>query len=98
MPKGCFYFYLDLPNGYRVLAYTDMDNQLSNNDSKITENGVTENLKDVEVGSFLPYTSIITVKVNLDLIVIPSDIGNANAWAVATEDSYTVMASYEGRS
>ena len=94
LPKGCFYFYLDLPTGYRVLAYTDKENKLDDNNSKY--NG--EYLKDVEVGSFLPFTSIITAKINLDMIIIPSTTTNQSAWAVTTTNSNNVRATYEGRS
>ena len=84
LPKGYFYFYVDLPNGYVAKAYTDMDNQISTS----TEPGASED------GAFLPKTSIITVKVALDLVIDAGTADDSSVWAVKTSDIYTVQASY----
>ena len=87
LPKGYFYFHVDLPNGYVAKAYTDMPNQLDESTDKV---GSTN-----EPGSFLPKTSIITIKVALD-IVIDAGTGaeDTSVWAVKTSDIYTVQATF----
>ena len=87
VPKGYFYFYVDLPDGYKALAYTDMANQL--NISKTPD-------KD-EKGSFLPFTSIITQKVALEIDIHKGSGDEAGAWAISTTDIYTRNATYSGQ-
>lgn len=82
LPRGYFYFSIDLPNGYVVTATTDMKNQLYK--SNIT----------AEDGSFLPYTSIITKTVQLEFVVREGEDEAAKAWAIATSDIYTRDATY----
>ena len=96
LPKGYFYFYLDLPTGYIAKCKTDMLNQLSNQTGTIY--GTDEVLKDVEEGSFVPYTSIITQTVNLEIIVSKGSGADASAWAVSTSDLYTREIEYIGSS
>ena len=88
LPKGYFYFYIDLPNGYVVTATTDMANQLDKSSDKITS--------AVEAGAFLPFSSIITKTVALEFIVKEGTGDDATAWAVTTSDIYTRKATYLG--
>ena len=96
LPKGYFYFYLDLPTGYVAKCVTDMENQLSKQTSTIY--GTTTVLKDEEEGSFVPYTSIITQTVNLDIIISRGSGADASAWAVSTSDLYNRQVTYVGNS
>ncbi len=89
LPKGYFYFYLDLPTGYIARCVTDMENQLSKQ---------TAAIKDEEEGSFVPYTSIITQTVNLEIIISRGSGADASAWAVSTSDLYTREVDYVGNS
>ena len=82
LPRGYFYFSIDLPNGYAVTATTDMKNQLY------------RNYIAAEDGSFLPYTSIITKTVQLEFVVREGENESAKAWAIATSDIYTRNATY----
>ncbi len=84
LPKGYFYFYVDLPNGYVAKAYTDMPNQIVTG----TEPGKSEE------GAFLPFTSIITQKVALDIVIDAGTAADSSVWAVKTSDIYTVKATY----
>lgn len=82
LPKGYFYFYIDLPQGYTVTAKLDMANQIDKNQ----EPGKTE------VGSFLPFTSIIPKTIKLDFIVSEGENGTSGAWGVSTTDIVSVNA------
>ena len=85
LPKGYFYFYIDLPDGYYVTVTTDMENQLSTSSS---------NIQEAEEGSFLPITYIFTKTINLTYIVYEGKGDNKSVWAVATSDIYTRQATY----
>ena len=87
LPKGYFYFYIDLPDGYVVSATTDMENQLSKQSNEI---------KTKEEGSFLPYTYILTKTIHLEYIVSLGTNEDKSVWAVATSDIYTRQATYKG--
>jgi len=87
VPKGYFYFYVDLPDGYKALAYTDMANQLN----------ITKTPDKDEKGSFLPFTSIITQKVALEIDIHKGSGDEAGAWAISTTDIYTRNATYSGQ-
>ena len=86
LPKGYFYFSLDLPTGYSVTVSTDMTNQIDES----TAPGSTEN------GSFLPFTSIITKTIYLQFVVDEGDHKQTAAWSVSTSDIYTRNATYTG--
>nr|MCR5112935.1 hypothetical protein [Acholeplasmatales bacterium] len=86
LPKGYFYFYVDLPNGYVVSATTDMANQ-------INTGSVPGSLEE---GSFLPFTSIITKTIYLEFIVSAGSEDDSSVWAVTTSDIYTRKATYAG--
>ena len=88
LPKGYFYFYIDLPNGYVVTATTDMANQLDKSSDKVGSS--------IESGAFLPFSSIITKTVALEFIVKEGTGDDATAWAVTTSDIYTRKATYLG--
>ena len=88
LPKGYFYFYVDLPDGYTVKVMTDMVNQLDT--STIPGNK--------EEGSFLPYTTIITKTINLVFVVDEGKDADASKWALSTSDIYTRKATYYGDS
>ncbi len=88
LPKGYFYFYIDLPDGYIVTVTTDMENQLDKSYDKIGSS--------IEEGAFLPFTSIITKTIALEFIVKEGTGDNATAWAVTTSDIYTRQAEYVG--
>lgn len=83
LPKGYFYFYLDLPKGYGSTVTTDMENQIDE----------TSTIGKKEVGSFLPFTSIITKTIKLEFILNESDNSESN-WGVTTSDYYFVQAIY----
>ena len=85
LPQGYFYFFVDLPEGYIAKSYTSMANELDGDDYE------TE-----EAGSFLPHTSIITQKVNLEIIINKGTEIDNSAWAISTSDIYTIQANYEG--
>ncbi len=86
LPGGFFYFYVDLPDGYVAEAYTDKSNNLS--DSDVT------NLK--QNGAFDPATSIITIKIKLEIVIKKGTAQDSSAWAVNTTDIYTRQAEYKG--
>ncbi len=88
LPVGYFYFYLDLPAGYIAEAYTDKDNQLTDSDPNYD--------KDKDKTPFLPYSSIITQKVNLEIVIKKGTGENSGAWAVSTSSVYTRDAEYIG--
>ena len=96
LPHGYFYFYIDLPDGYVATAHTNKVNQLIIYEA----DGKTVKSRDerylTEAGSFLPFSSIITQKVDLEIIVDEGTGEDASAWAVATSDIYTRQAKYEG--
>ena len=85
LPKGYFYFYIDLPQGYTVTAKLDMVNQLDN----------SEEPGKIEVGSFLPFTSIIPKTIKLDFIVSEGENGTNASWGVSTTDIVSVKAKLE---
>ncbi len=86
LPKGYFYFSLDLPTGYSVSVSTDMKNQID----ETTSPGSSEK------GSFLPFTSIITKTIYLQFVVVEGDNKETAAWGVSTSDIYTRNATYTG--
>ena len=86
LPGGFFYFYVDLPDGYVAEAYTDKTNNLSNSD--------VTNLK--QNGAFDPATSIITVKIKLEIVIKKGTAQDSSAWALNTTDIYTRQAEYIG--
>ncbi len=94
LPAGYFYFYVDLPDGYEAVAHTDMVNQLIlyNTNGTIKSK---DQMADVEVGSFLPFTSIITQYVDLEIVINRGTGENSGAWAINTTDIYTRQAEYE---
>ena len=85
LPKGYFYFYIDLPQGYTVTAKLDMVNQLDN----------SEEPGKIEVGSFLPFTSIIPKTIKLDFIVSEGENGTNASWGVSTTDIVSIKARLE---
>ncbi len=89
LPKGYFYFYIDVPTGYEAYCVTDMENQLG-----VGTTAAIRALDAREVGSFLPYTSIITQTVKLDVMIKEGTDDNSSAWAVSTSDLYTKQIEY----
>ncbi len=87
LPKGYFYFYLDLPKDYGATVTTDMTNQIDE----------TSTIGAKEVGSFLPFTSIITKTIKLEFIVNNTEDNNTN-WGVSTSDYYMIKAIYQNSS
>ncbi len=86
LPKGYFSFYLDLENGYSVLATTSDANQLVS----ASEPGKSEE------GTFLPYTSIITRTIKLNFYVNTSN-NASQVWGVKQGDIFAYKASYIGK-
>lgn len=86
LPKGYFYFYIDLPQGYKVKVRTDMANQLDTT----TTPGSNED------GSFLPFTSIVPKTIKLEFIVDQGDNAGNGSWGITTTDIISVKATYDG--
>lgn len=86
LPKGYFYFYIDLPQGYKVKVRTDMANQLDT----ATTPGSNEG------GSFLPFTSIVPKTIKLEFIVDQGDNAGNGSWGITTTDIISVKATYDG--
>ena len=86
LPKGYFSFYLDLENGYSVIATTSDQNQLVST----SEPGKSEE------GTFLPYTSIITRTIKLNFYVNTSN-NASQVWGVKEGNIFTYKASYIGK-
>ena len=86
LPKGYFYFYIDLPDGYTVIAMTDKVNTIDQKEEPGSK----------EEGAYLPYTSIITNTVKLIFVVNEGENTDSSKWAVSTSDIYTRKATYNG--
>lgn len=86
LPKGYFYFYIDLPQGYKVKVRTDMENQLD----------TTTTPGSNEKGSFLPFTSIVPKTIKLEFIVDQGDNAGNGSWGITTTDIISVKATYDG--
>ncbi len=87
LPAGYFNFYLDLPNGYGAICYTNKDNEL---------NTATAPGSSLE-GSYLPHTTIIPITVGLRIIVSELTGESSSVWAVNTSDLYTRQITYMGK-
>ena len=74
-----------MPQGYTVTAKLDMVNQLDNS----KEPGKTE------VGSFLPFTSIVPKTIELVFTVSEGENGTGGAWGLSTTDIITTQARLE---
>lgn len=85
LPKGYFYFYIDLPQGYKVSVKVDMVNQLDTS----TSPGKNEE------GSFLPFTSIVPKTIKLTFTVSEGDNAGNGSWGLTTTDIVTVKAQLE---
>lgn len=86
LPKGYFYFYIDLPQGYKVKVRTDMENQLDTT----TAPGSNEE------GSFIPFTSIVPKTIKLEFTVDQGDNAGNGSWGITTTDIISVKATYDG--
>lgn len=86
LPKGYFSFYLDLENGYSVIATTSDQNQ------RVTASEPGKS----EEGTFLPYTSIITRTIKLNFYVNTSN-NASQVWGVKEGNIFTYKASYIGK-
>ena len=86
LPAGYFSFYVDLPNGYGGICYTNKENE--NNES--TAPGLSNK------GAYLPHTTIIPITVGLKIIISQLSEGASNVWAVNTSDLYTRKITYSG--
>lgn len=85
LPKGYFYFYIDLPQGYSAKVTADMLNQLD----KTASPGSNEE------GSFLPFTSIVPKTIKLTFTVSEGDNAGNGSWGLTTTDIVTVKAELE---
>ena len=86
LPGGYFYFYVDLPDGYVAKSYTSMKNRLED----------TDPMASVEEGAFLPFESIITQKVYLEIIINKGTGVDDSDWAISTSDIFIEKAIYTG--
>ena len=84
LPSGYFYFYVDLPDGYIAEARTNKTNNISTSDA------------NKYPGAFDPQTSIITVKIELEIVIKKGTNEDSNVWAFNTTDIYTREAEYKG--
>ena len=84
LPSGYFYFYVDLPDGYIAEARTNKTNNISVAD------------QNKYPGAFDPQTSIITVKIELEIVIKKGTNEDSNVWAFNTTDIYTREAEYKG--
>ena len=88
LPKGYFYFYIDLPQGYSVSVTTDMINQLD----------ITKEPGSNEKGSFLPFTSIVPKTIKLTFTVSEGNNAGNGSWGLTTTDIVTIKAQLEDTS
>ncbi len=86
LPAGYFYFYIDLPNGYGAVCYTNKDNELDASSTPGSDN----------TDSYLPHTTIIPITIGLKIIVSELTGSSSTVWAVNTSDLYTRQISYKG--
>lgn len=85
LPRGYFYFYLSLPEGY-VCEY-----EITNDRSNIND-GTIEAEKD----AYLPPTSIVTQKVDIKITIkeqTGEDSNQTIIWAESTSEVFTVVVS-----
>ena len=87
LPAGYFYFFIDLPNGYGAICYTNKVNEID----KTKEPGLSHE------GSYLPHTTIIPITIGLKIIVSELTGESSTVWAVNTSDLYTRQIEYKGQ-
>ncbi len=78
LPSGYYYFYLDLPNGYKVTY------EITNGKDNRNEN---ENYE----GAYLPPSSIVTQRIAITF-TIEADEESADIWGVSTSEIYSRVA------
>lgn len=78
LPTGYYYFYLDLPNGYKV-TYEITNGKTNKNDGSI--------YKD----AYYPPSSIVTQKISIVFTVV-KDTGSSEIWGVSTSALYSILA------
>ena len=78
LPSGYYYFYLDLPNGYKV-SYEITNGKTNRNDGTSYE------------GAYLPPSSIVTQRISITF-TIEEDTTTSDIWGVETSEVYSRMA------
>lgn len=82
LPRGYFYFYLNLPEGY-VCEYEIINDRSNTNDGTIEE------------GAYLPPASIVTQKVDIKIIIKEQtgyDSNQTIIWAESTSEVFSIQA------
>ena len=74
------------------MSYTDKRNRLYT-DSSACDN---VSLKEIEEGTYLAPTSIITKKIALAIVITEGDTLDSGVWAVKTSTLYNRQATYGG--
>ena len=87
LPAGYFYFFIDLPNGYGAVCYTNKANELNKNTNPGSSNQ----------NSYLPHTTIIPITIGLKIIVAELTGESSTVWAINTSDLYTRGIEYKGQ-
>ncbi|MCR5422524.1 MAG: hypothetical protein K6E74_02695 [Bacilli bacterium] len=83
LSSGYFYFYVDLPSGYKV-SYVILNkkaNQIS-----------TSTYQFENPGAYVAPYSIVAQTIKVAIVIEETNEGESNAWAVKTSDTYTVQA------
>ena len=82
LPSGYFYFYIDLPEGYKA-TYV-VTNGKTNQINSSTSIYAYEN-----EGAYVAPNSIVTQTIKVAIIIEPAETLDASVWAVKTSDTFT---------
>lgn len=83
LSTGYFYFYVDLPSGYKV-SYVILNKKTNQIESSMYQ---FEN-----PGAYVPPYSIVAQTIKVAFIIEETNDSDSNYWAVKTSDTYTVQA------
>lgn len=86
LPAGYMSFFIDLPNGYGAICYTNKDNELN-----------TSPYASQNPDTYVPHTTIIPITIGLKIIVAELTGESSTVWAVNTSDLYTRKITYSGK-
>lgn len=73
LPSGYYYFYIALPEGYSAKYKISKDNT---------------NQNENEVGAYLPPSSIVTQRIELEIEIYANDESDGTVWGVSTQTNY----------
>ncbi|MBP5242799.1 MAG: hypothetical protein J6Z36_03815, partial [Clostridia bacterium] len=83
LPNGYFYFYVDLPSGYKA-TYV-ITNGKANNIATAT-------YADENEGAYVPPSSIVTQTIKVAIIIDHAANDDSSVWAEKISDTYTKQA------